>query len=171
MFSKLKDILFNKRSGLSEGGFNPSKKRNSVDVVIRDAAGNIKFQHRTYNLRTNVGIDFVADALSKSPQPAPANYIAVSTDVAAAAAGDTVLASELAVSGLTRALGTYTHTSFATTYTVDKTFTVTGGPHTVTKAALFNAAVAGTMVFEALFGTSATVNGGDTLSVTWSITI
>lgn len=170
MFSKLKSI-FSKDSGLSEGGFNPQKKRNFVDVVVKDQYGNIKHQQRTYNLRTNVGIDFVADVLSKSPQPAPANYIAVSTDVAAPAAGDTTLASELASNGLSRALGTYTHTSFSTSFTVDKTFTVTGGPQTVTKAALFNAAVAGTMVFEALFSTSATVTTSDTLSVSWTITI
>lgn len=170
MFSKLKSV-FSKKPGLNEGGFNPQKKRNFVDVIVRDKNGNIKHQQRTYNLRTNVGVDFVADVLSKSPQPAPANYIAVSTDVAAPAAGDTVLASEITINGLARALGTYTHTSFATSFTVDKTFTVSGGPQTVTKAALFNAAVAGTMVFEALFSSSATVTTSDTLSVLWTITI
>lgn len=153
-----------------EGGFNPHKKPNYVDLVIRDKFGKIKHQERTTNLRTNVGIDFVADALSGT-QPAAAEYIAVSTNGTAPVAGDTTLVGELAVDGLTRALGTYSHTSFALTYTVAKTFTVTGGPHTVTKAALFNAVAGGIMVFAALFGSSATVNASDTLTVTWSISI
>jgi len=154
-----------------EGGFNPLLKPNYVDLVVRDKDGNIKHQERTTNLRTNAGIDFVADVLSATVQPASAQYIAVSANVTAPAVGDTTLAGELAVDGLSRALGSYSHTSLALTYTVAYTFTVTGGPHIVTKAALFNAPAAGTMVFAALFASSATVNASDTLTCTWSISI
>lgn len=171
MFSEILTNIFKGKKSLAEGGFNPQKKRNFVDIVIQDKDGNIKHKQRTYNLRTNVGIDFVADALSFSPQPAPANYIAVSTDAGAPLVGDTVLASEVVGNGLTRALGTYAHTSFATSFTVEKVFSVTGGPQTINKAALFNAAAGGVLVFEALLSSSATVTTSDTLTISWTINL
>lgn len=157
---------------LAVAGFNPKKKKNTVELVVRDKDGNIKQILKTHNLRTNVGIDFVADALANSAsQPAPADYIALTANNSAPLAGDTTLAGELAVDGLSRAQGTYSHTSFATSYTVEFTFSVTGGPHTVAKAGLFNALAGGILVFEALFSTPATVTTSDTLTVTWTINI
>lgn len=157
---------------LAEAGFNPRKIPNHVKLTVRDKFGKIKEVIETTNLRTNAGIDFVAQALGQSAgQPAAADYIAVSTDAAAPLATDTVLASELAVDGLSRAQGVFNHTMGNPSYTIEFTFSVTGGPHTVRKSGLFNAAVAGTMVFEALFASAATVTGGDTLTVTWTINI
>ena len=158
--------------GLVSGGFNPRKKKNCVQVEVRGKDGKLKQVFKTYNLRTNDGIDFVAAALGNSgSQPAAADYIAVTEDVTAPAATDTTLASELTVDGLSRAQGTFAHTTAATSYTIQHTFTVTGGPHTVAKAGLFNAPAGGTMVFEALFGTTAVVTTSDTLTVTWTINI
>ena len=157
---------------LTSAGFNGKNRRNHVDIEVRGPDGRIKNRFRTYNLRTNAGIDFVADALGNSAsQPAAADFIAVTEDAVAPAVTDTVLASELAVDGLTRAQGAYAHTVAATSYTIQHTFTVTGGPHTVVKSGLFNDPTVGTMVFEALFGSSAVVTGGDTLTVTWTINI
>lgn len=155
-----------------EAGFNPEKKPNKVKVVVRNRFGIIKSESETTNIRTNVGIDFVAEALGDSGgQPAPADFIAVTEDVTAPAAGDTTLASELTVDGLDRTQSTFSHTASATSYTIENTFSVTGGPHTVAKSGLFNALAAGTMVFEALFGSTATVTTSDTLTVTWTINI
>ena len=160
------------QDALAEAGFNPRKKKNHLKLVIKDKYGNVKNVLETTNIRTNVGIDFVADALGNSGgQPAAADYIAVSNDAGAPAPADTTLTGELAVDGLERAQGTYSHTPAATSYTIEHTFSVTGGPHTVQKAALLNAAVAGDMAFEALFGSSATVTTSDTLTVTWTINI
>lgn len=155
-----------------EAGFNPRKVKNHVKMTVRDKFGKIKQELETTNLRTTAGIDWVADVLADSgAQPAAADYIAVSDDNTAPVVGDTTLASELAVDGLSRAQGTYAHTAGVTSYTVEETFTVTGGPHTVYKAALFNAAAAGTMPFAALFASAAIVNASDTLTVTWTINI
>ena len=157
---------------INEAGFNPTGKKNHLKIVVRDKFGRVKQEIHTTNIRTNAGIDFVADALGNSTsQPAAADYIAVTTDAAAPVATDTTLAGELTVNGLSRAQGTYAHTVAATSYTVEHTFSVTGGPQTVAKAGLFNAAAAGTMVFEALFGSTATVTTSDTLTVTWTINI
>ena len=155
-----------------EAGFNLLKKPNKVKVVVRDKLGNIKQEIQTTNIRTNAGIDFVAEALGQSSgQPAAADFIAVTEDTGTPLVTDTTLASELTVDGLSRAQGTFSHTASATSYTIEETFSVSGGPHTVAKSGLFNAGAGGTMVFEALFGSTATVTTSDTLTVTWTINI
>ena len=157
---------------MHESGFNTKKTPNSVTITVKNKDGDIKQQIHTTNLRTNAGIDFVADVLGDSgAQPAAADYIAVTEDATAPNVADTTLASELTVDGLSRAQGTYSHTPAATSYTIEHTFSVSGGPHSVAKSGLFNAGAGGTMVFEALFGSVAVVNTSDTLTVTWTVNI
>lgn len=101
-----------------------------------------------------------------------AQYIAVTTDTAAAAAGDTTLASEISTNGLARAQATtITHTDNTNTTTLAKTFTATGTHTAVHKSGLFNATSSGILVHEAVFSSDATLVSGDTLTVTWTITL
>lgn len=99
------------------------------------------------------------------------NWIAVTNDSGAAAAGDTTLAAELVGNGLTRAQGTVTlPTGSGTITTVAKLFTYTGGPtQGVQKTALFDAAASGKMAHEILF-TPRSLNTNDTLTLTFQIT-
>lgn len=125
----------------------------------------------TPNLRTTVGIDWVADSLGKSAsRPAVAEYIALTENATAPAAGDTTLTAEIATNGLARAIATYAHTGAATSYTLTKTYTASGAFTAVQKAGLFNAASVGTMPFENTFtATALAIN--DQLTVTWTINI
>lgn len=128
----------------------------------------IFYAKKYHNLRTTVGGDWQASVMGNTAAPpATANYIALSNDVGAPAAGDTTLASEIAANGLSRAQGTYAHTNGTASYTIQKVFTATG-TQASQKAALFNASSVGTLVFENTY-TPVTVNNGDTLTVTWTI--
>jgi hypothetical protein len=123
-----------------------------------------------------------ADGVASTPaatngyhiQPsAEARFMGVSAEGTAPAAGDTVLATEQTANGLGRALATYAHTGGTATYTLQKSFAVTGSV-TVHKGGLFTAAnttAAGVLVFEALLNSDAIVNNGDTLVVTATVTL
>lgn len=99
------------------------------------------------------------------------NYIGLTNNAAAPAAGDTTLTAELVGNGLTRALGTVTlPTGGGTISTIEKQFTYTGGPtQGVQKTALFDAAAAGKMAHEILFS-QRLLNTNDTLTLTFQIT-
>jgi len=105
------------------------------------------------------------------------NYIALSNDPGAPAAGDTVLASEIVngvtTAGLQRALATVTlPTGSGTQTTIQKIFTFTGvpGPQSVQKTAAFDDPTVGTMAHEIQFATR-TLFTNDTLTVTLTITL
>ena len=103
-----------------------------------------------------------------------ARFMGVTADVAAAAAGDTTLASEITTNGLNRAKATYAHTGGTSTYTLINSYSVSGGPQTIHKGALFTAAnttAAGVMVFEAVLNADAIVTTGDTLQITATVTL
>jgi hypothetical protein len=103
-----------------------------------------------------------------------ARFMGLTTDTGAAAAGDTVLASELTTNGLNRTKATYAHTPAAATYTLSVSFSVSGGPQTVHKGGLFTAAnttAAGVLVFETVASADAIVTTSDTLNATWTVTL
>jgi hypothetical protein len=102
-----------------------------------------------------------------------ARFMGLTADAGAAAAGDTVLASEQTANGLGRAKATYAHTGGTSTYTLTNSFSVTGSV-TVHKGGLFTAAnttAAGVMVFEAVLNSDAIVINGDTLQVVATVTL
>jgi hypothetical protein len=103
-----------------------------------------------------------------------ARYIALTENASAAAAGNTALTGEITTGGLARALGTYAHTNDAATLTLTKSFSVTATFPAVHRAGLFTASnptAAGIMVFESVLNADANVVNGDTLAVTWTITL
>lgn len=124
-------------------------------------------------LRTDAGKDFQSAVMGTTgAQPAPANYIGLTEDATAPAAGDTTLTGELAGNGLGRAQATYAHTTGASTYTLTKTFTSSDGTaRTIRKAGVFNAAANGTMVFETAVTNPPVLQSGDQLTLTETVTI
>ena len=100
------------------------------------------------------------------------SYIALSDDATPPASGDTSLTGELSGNGLDRVAGTVTPpTGTGDITTVAHEFTYSGGPaQTAQKTALFDAASSGNMAHEILF-TQRTLGTGDTLNITFSITL
>lgn len=146
-------------------------KPNEVHAWITRANGDVEDLGIAENLRTTVGADWQAAVMGSGTQPAVAQYIALTTNASAAAAGDTTLTSEIASGGLSRAQGTYSHTNGTALYKITKTFTATGAHSAVAKAGLFNAASVGTMVFETLLASTATLAIDDTLTIEWTVNI
>lgn len=98
------------------------------------------------------------------------NYIGLTNDATAPAAGDTSLPSEIAANGLTRAQGTVTPpTGSGTITTVDKTFTATG-TQSAQQTALFTASSSGVMNHHASFTQRNLINT-DTIQITFSCTL
>jgi hypothetical protein len=149
----------------------------NVHIVGRHADGTIFYDTELHNLRTTGGADWQASAMGNtSAPPATVNYIALTNDATAPAAGDCAagssactLPSEITTNGCARAQGTYAHTNGTATWTVAHTWTATAS-QSVQKAGMFNASSSGTMVFEAQF-TQVNLANTDTLTITWTISI
>jgi hypothetical protein len=138
-----------------------------VHVVARHPDGTIFLDVTGHNLRTNAGINWQYGQMAGGTA-AVCTYIALTNTAITPAATDTSLSGEITTNGLARALGTPTHTSNATSFTLANTFTATG-TQAAQAAAILNASSSGTMCFENTF-TQASLASGDTLTVTWTIT-
>ena len=104
---------------------------------------------------------------------AAARYIALTENASAASASSTALTGEITTGGCGRALGTYAHTLGASTLTLTKSFSVTGTFPAIHRAGLFQVSTASSSLlsFETVLNADANVVNGDTLQVTWTITI
>ena len=138
-----------------------------VHVVARHPDGTIFLDVTGHNLRTNAGINWQEGQMAGTTA-AVCTYIALTNTAITPNATDTSLSGEITANGLSRALGTVTHTSNATSYTLANTFTATG-TQAAQAAAILNASSSGTMCFENTF-TQASLASGDTLTVTWTVT-
>jgi hypothetical protein len=122
------------------------------------------------NVITTVGRDFIhTQSYGTSPAANGLNYIALSNDALSETTASTTLSTEIAANGLSRAQGTVSHTVGTTTTTVAKTFTCATSSQACQKAALFTASSGGTMN-HALSFTQRTLQVGDTIAVTFTIT-
>lgn len=128
---------------------------------------------------TNAGKDAIASMVgdSSGSRAAAATFLALTANTTAASAADTTLTGEITTAGggLVRAAATYAHTGGTATYTLTKTFTANGSdalPVTIGKVGVFNASSAGSLVWETLLGTTATLSAsGDALTITETITL
>lgn len=137
-------------------------------IHLRD--GKVLSDEVVHNVITNAGRDFLhTQGYGTSPAANGLNYIALSNDTLTETATSTVLSSEIAANGLSRAIGAVAHTGGTNTTTVQKTFTATG-TQSAQKAALFTASSAGTMN-HALAFTQRNLVTNDTLQVTFTITL
>ena len=150
-----------------------------VVTVTRD--GNEVYRHEDHNLITNAGKDFISVQIGQTSGIGSngANFIALSTNAAAPAAGDTTLAGEITSGGLARSQGAYAHTNGQNTFTITEQFSASATHTDVLKAGLFTAAVTGTpgaggddgiMMAENTFS-AVTLQNGDQLTITWTITL
>lgn len=98
------------------------------------------------------------------------NYIALSNDTLTETSASTTLSTEITANGLARAQGTVAHTTGTNTSTVDKTFTCSTSAQAAQKAALFTAISVGIMN-HALSFTQRSLQVGDTLEITYTITL
>ena len=129
-------------------------------------------EDETHNVKTNNGMDFIhTQCYGSSGLGANGlNFIALSNDTLTETTASTTLSTEITTNGLTRAAGTVAHTAGTTTTTVQKTFTCATAPQAAQKSALFTAVAAGTMN-HALAFTQRSLQIGDTLQITFTITI
>ena len=100
-------------------------------------------------------------------------YIAVSNSTATPLATDTTCSNELATYGLTRTIGTYSHTTGTNTQTITASFIYSTSAHTTTisKVCMFNALTGGTLFAESLLSPTATLSAiGDNLTIQWTFT-
>lgn len=125
-----------------------------------------------HNLLTDAGRDFLHQQgyFTTGLGANGGNYIALTTNTAAPADGDTTLTGEITDGGLGRAQGTLSHSAGENTSTVVNTFTASATHTSVQKSALFTASSAGSMVHEATF-TAVTLESADQLQISWTITI
>lgn len=105
------------------------------------------------------------------PGQAPAWWMTLGETSAGSAASDRTIPNEITTDGLERAIWTtYTHTSGATSYVLQKVFTATG-THTVYRAGLLNAQNSGALPFESDLAVIATMASGDTLTINHTINV
>jgi len=126
-------------------------------------------------MRTNAGTSFQANQMSGTVA-AVAKYIALTTNATAPAATDTTLTSELAAAsgGLVRAVAAFSYTGTNSFYTLTNTFTANvndGSTNTINKIGVFNAASAGTLVFETAVPNPPTLVPGDSVAITETVNI
>jgi hypothetical protein len=129
-------------------------------------------------LKTNVGIDAISKQIADTAaQPAAFNYIALTANATAPSASDTTLTAEIATAsgGLIRAQAVFAHTNGTATFTLTKTFTANGSdalPVTIAKIGVFNASSSGTLGFETLLSSTATLTTvGDNTTITDTFTV
>lgn len=132
-------------------------------------------------LRTNDGRDHQSrtsydTASNATATYAALNYIGITENSTAPAAGDTSLTGELTTQGLGRAQAAYAHTNGTNTVVLTKTFTITATPtRTPAKAGLFNASSAGTLGYSTLIPDPPPLafssGTGDSMAVTWTFTL
>lgn len=111
------------------------------------------------------------------PGGAPLCFMALTANATAPAAGDTTLTGEIVTAGggLIRQKAAYAHTTGVASYTLTGTYTANGSdvpslPVTIAKIGVFTSIVAGSMGFETLLSSTATMSAsGDQLTVTQSV--
>lgn len=128
--------------------------------------------------KSTVGVDAICKQISDTAaQPAAANYIALTANATAPSAGNTTLTAEITTGGggLIRAQATFAHTGGTSTYTLTKTFTANGSdalPVTLAKIGVFNASTVGTLFYETLLSSTATLSAsGDNVAITETVTV
>ena len=143
--------------------------RAHAEFVITRADGTVE-KWSADNVKTKVGIDKTfKNTYSTSMDANGLNYIACSNDSLTETVDSTTLSNEITLNGLGRAQGTYAHTAGTGTATISRTFTASGA-QSVQKCALFDATSSGTM-HHALGFTQRSLQNGDQLAVTFTITL
>lgn len=106
------------------------------------------------------------------PGTAPFRYMALTENASAPSAATTTLTGEITSGGCGRALATPAHTLGQATATLAKTFSVSGTFPAIHKVGISQYSTASSQVgFEAALNADANVVSGDSLAVTWTLTL
>lgn len=103
-----------------------------------------------------------------------AQYMGLTENAGAAAAGDVVLTGEITTGGASRARTTHAHTDGTATLTEVKAFSITASFPAIHKMALFTSSTLtsiGIPIFVSVLNADANVVNGDTLTVTDTVTL
>ncbi len=202
---RYKEAMYDETRGLEGGKLAPTvasllkidslrvatgKKPVYLDAALRRSGG--KLISVSFNLRTTVGIDFAANALGGTSQPAVADVIALTNNTLGTSASHSISAlpwntnqssdaagststGETNYASMGRASATYAHTNGVSSYTQVKAWTSTGTVTSLIMAGLFGGTGkgtlnSGTLFVENTFSTVSLVNT-DTLTLTWTINI
>jgi hypothetical protein len=150
--------------------------KGNVDIVLYDELGAIKDERHIDNLIVDAGVEGVASRIAPhdgSINPTSAyNYIGLGTGSTAVDAADTELAAELPTGiNYDRLQDTTAQYSDSTKKLVlSVTFAPGDATGTLRESGIFNAATDGDMFARQTF-TEITKASGDTLTVTWTITL
>lgn len=141
--------------------------RGHVLVEVFGPDGELKDSRETDNLVVTAGKNHIADQLSSSPGQAAMGWMAIGTGSTAAAAGDTLLGAEIDRNALT----SRTDAANVVTYVGDWA-AGDGTNAAIAEAGIFNVVTANTitMLARATF-TAINKGAGDTLKITWTLTI
>ena len=139
-----------------------------------DKEGNLIETVETPNAITNKGMAEVAALIGTdiTSTATAFDYIAVGTGTTAATATDTTLEIEVTENGLTRSAGTGTNTTDSVAldqFSLVKSFSPTSS-YAVTESGVLNAASTGELLCHQTFS-AINVTNGDTLTITWKITV
>lgn len=136
----------------------------NVQIVLRDAEGNIKQAETCHNLIVTAGVTAIVSRLASSPGSAVPTHMAVGTSSTAASAGQTTLVSETDRNALT------SNNASGAVLTMVGDWAAGDATAALTEAGVFSASSNGTMFARAVFSV---VNkaAGDTLSITWTFTL
>ena len=119
---------------------------------------------------TNIGKDWIENQLGDTPSTDPAKWISLSTDSSTPDASWTQIPNELTSDGLSRAAGTYSSTGTGQ-WKIEHQFTATGTVSNVQLTGLHWASSGDNNLLSADTFTPVTLNDGDKLTITWTITV
>jgi hypothetical protein len=138
------------------------KASGKLEIVVKDANGNVKDTRKVENLVVDTGLDFIASRMGGTGDSVM-SHMGIGTGTTAAAAGDTDIET---INGSREALDSATVTDNTIVY-VGSFDSRTGA---ITEAGVFNAATAGTMLCRTVFS-AINLTSADSLTVTWTVTI
>ena len=137
----------------------------AVRILVTGSDGSVKHEQNIKNLVVTSGLDYIASRI-KDATATVMSHMAVGSGTTAAALGQTALVTESARVALTSTIVSSNAVEYAATFPAGTPAALTA----LTEAGVFNAATGGTMLCRTVF---AAVNKdvGDTMSITWTVTI
>ena len=140
------------------------KLSGKVKVVLKDSTGNIKLSIDQPNIITTVGKELIASLIADAAVTT-VSHMAIGSGNTAPAITDTTLVTELGRVALTSTTAVGNQVIYLATF----------GPGVATgsvnEAGLFNDGTVGDMQCRTLFSTTIPKGSGDSLEVTWTLTV
>ena len=125
--------------------------------------------------RTNAGRDWQSRIMGDTASSgvgvyAPCNWIGITADATVPSVASTVLTGELTGGSMGRAQSTYAHTNGQASFTMTKQFTA-DRTVVLAKMGFFTAVTGGTLAFETMMDSTASLQSGDTIQLVATISL